>query len=1584
MSKLRLLTCCVLAAVFSTAAELPAQEATASATRITAPVSDQQLTRLKGTVHPLANARNDRGAAPDGMQLDRLRLYLKRSDNQEAALKQLLAEQHTPGSANYHKWLTPDEFGKRFGPSDQDLATIQSWLASKGFSGSQVNPGKLTVEFSGSVAQMRSAFHTQIHQYQVNGETHYANASDPQIPAALSPVVGGFASLNNFRLHHYAHKLGTASYDTTTHVAKPSWTYGTSNSENFVLAPQDYYVQYDLSKLYANGINGTGQTIAIINDSNINVALVNQFRSLFGLSSNPPQVIIDGNDPGVDGNNNPDGPNGDSVEAYLDVEWAGAVAPNATVDLVIAADTALSQGLEMAAERAVYSNLAPVISLSFGGCESGLGSENAFINQLWEQAAAQGITVMVSTGDSGSAGCDDDNTENYATYGLAVNGFASTPWNVAVGGTDFFYSSYNGTSAALNAQLAGYWNTTPSQSPAVSLQKVIPEQPWNDSQFGLNAASVYQTLGYTTIVGGSGGASSCALGTYDSSGDTTSCTGGYPKPSWQTLNLNGTQSVPNDGVRDLPDVSLFAADGVNYSYYPICASDGDCQAASGSNLIQISGVGGTSASSPAFAGIMALVNQQTGARQGQANTVLYPLKAQFPSAFHEVTNGNNSEPCEYAPTKTTNCIAVTSPITYDGITEGQIGTGTTPSYNAAAGYNLATGLGTIDAYNLVMNWSNVKLTSTTTSLTVTPATGGGYTFAHGAAITFGGTVAQSSGSGTPTGSVALMTDNSEQGQQGQNVFTLSSGGYSQAVSTLPGGTYNVWAQYSGDAANASSTSAKTQITVNPETPGMDFYGFSIGAANGSFYVKPGGSSTSIDYGTQIDLHALVAPTSLLTALDSCVINGTSCAAVTGTYTMPTGTITFSDSGTTLNVASINAEGFAAYNAPLTVGTHSLTASFAGDKSYNAVSSSGSIPITVVQDTPYITFNTPLIDNSNNLINFTNQPTILSVQVENNAQYTSSSYALVPVAAPTGTITYTSSPSGISGTVTLAAATDPSTAAVEGVGTIVVPSGLTGGNYKVTVSYSGDTNYKSESGSITLPVANYTGLSSTTAATLSGSISPTSTVTITGTVTGQSGHVAPTGDGSSTGVLLFSSTDGTNSNYLAFLPLTAGSGVASSFSYTLNSSILAQGANFITAQYTGDATYLPSAVVLNSGSAIANPMSDFTLVPATTNLPVTAGANATDVLQLGSINSFSGTVNLSCTAAAGISCSIPSTAGLSAAGSTTATLTVTAPTQTANQSYNVLVTATDAATGKYVHTLGVTAVVTGSTAGSKSFALQAGTTNLSLDQSATINNSGTSTITVTPLGGFTGSVALACAVSPAGSNSPQCSVASPVTLGTAQTATLTVTTSASTNAGSYTVTVTGTSGTITVTTPVAVTVGAANFSLANTAITVTSKGSSATGTITLTPSNGFTGTVNLSCAVTSSPASANDPVTCSIPSSVTISGSTPQTATLTINSTAATAMLHPVNIFWPASGGAVLALLCMFGFGGKRRSWMRMMGVLVLLLTAAAVGCGGGGSGSGGGGGTSSNPGTTSGTYTVTVTATSGTITQTSAVTVTVN
>jgi hypothetical protein len=1271
---------CVAATLAALAAPLPAQTSPSSQTvvvpsRIVQPVDDGARVTLHGYIHPLAKAANDRGAAPDSTPLQRIHLVLQRSTSQEASLRQLIAGMHTPGDANYHKWLTPAQFGQQFGPSDQDVSVVTSWLASHGFEVTGVKAGKQVIEFNGSVAQMRAAFGTQIHKYVVNGETHYATANEPQIPAALAPVVSGFATLNNFRVKKDSHVLGQASFDAKTHTVKPTWTYGNSNGVNFVVSPQDFGVQYDLPNPLLNAgyagtkYDGTGQSLAIINDANINIDLVNQFRTLFGLPANPPTVIIDGNDPGVEGINNPDGPNYDSDEAYIDVEWSGAVAPGASVDLVIAADTDLESGLILAAEDAIYSDIAPVLSLSFGACEAGLGSTNIFLDGLTEQAAAQGQTVLVSSGDSGSAACDSSSSP-FAVQGVAVSGFASTPWDVAVGGTDFYYSDYNNASK-INGQLATYWNPTPSQTASPSLLQRIPEQPWNDSQYGLDTVSYYNDFGFTTIGGGSGGASSaavCSGNDFDATtGACDSTITGYPKPSWQT-GVTGTQA---DTVRDIPDVSLFASDGSNYSFYPFCYADGDCQPASGDNLVQISGAGGTSFAAPAFAGIIALVNQAqtkivgSPQSQGQADFVLYPLKAQFPAAFHDVTVGTNAVPCNFETVSeggTTyppvNCIAATNPVTYQGVLEGETGTGTTPLYNASAGYNRATGLGTVDAATLIADWN--KVTFKTTSVTLTPSS---TSFAHGTAITVSGTV---TAPGTPSGNVALMTNSSEPANQGAgfgaafagspSTFAVgTNGAYTGSVQDLPGGTYDIWGSYSGDGTNGSSTSPKTSITVTPEASSVYFNLLnSASTTSGSLGISPG--TTTVPYGTQGTMDADVFP---MTYYTSCIAAATAAASCsTTTYTPPTGTVTFTDNSTTVNTAAVNTEGDAEFNAPYSIGTHTVSASYSGDSSYNK-SSSSTVGFTVVQDQPNIFAGAG--NGSTTLSNtfYGGQPTVLYVLVENSANYTNeTTYSIestTPVAPPTGTVTVSGLPSGSSsGTATLVGSVDPTDGLPAGVAQFTIPASACSStcSYTLGVSYGGDTNYTaiSESGAITIaPPTPATLLSSTIAASLSGTtITPNQTITVTGTVTGQSGHPAPTGQ-----VYLY--PNGEPTTYFNLVP---GTGDSSTFTGTLSSQLLTQGGNILTLYYTGDTVYNSSSVVVNSGNAISTPLSDFTLTAASATVPVAAGATGTTTVYVTPTNGFSGTVSLSCAVQGtptGVSCSV-SPGSVTLAYSATASLT----------------------------------------------------------------------------------------------------------------------------------------------------------------------------------------------------------------------------------------------------------------------------------------------------------------------------------------
>ncbi len=558
---------------------------------------------LRGNVHPLAVARYDAGAVAPGFPLEHMLLTLLPDAAQQDALNQLLDAQHNPESPYYHQWLTPEQYGERFGISDADAAQVVRWLQDHGMEVEEVTAARRSIVFSGSALQVESAFHTRIHTYQIGNEIHHANATDPEIPAALAQVVGGVVSLHDFHSEPMHNVVRQTS---------PDFSSGGSH----YLAPADFATIYDLAPLYQQAINGSGQSVAIVARSNIKITDVRQFRTFFGLPANDPQIIVNGADPGIWNSN-------EETEADLDVEWSGAVAKNATIKFVVSKSTNSSDGVDLSAQYIVNHNLAPVMSTSFGLCEAYLGSSgNGFLNSLWQQAAAEGITVFVSSGDNGAAGCDSASAST-ATHGRGVNGLCSTPYSVCVGGTEF-----NDTS---NPSL--YWSTFNASGTQASALSYIPEAVWNESGPGAGLWS------------SGGGASSV-----------------YAKPSWQT----GT-GVPADGRRDVPDVSLSSAGHDGYLIY----QEGGLYV-----------VGGTSAASPSFAGVMALVVQHAAARQGNANTAFYSLaskqRAGGASVFHDITQGNNSVP-------------------------GQAG------FNATVGYDQATGLGSIDGSVLVNHWSDASV-----------------------------------------------------------------------------------------------------------------------------------------------------------------------------------------------------------------------------------------------------------------------------------------------------------------------------------------------------------------------------------------------------------------------------------------------------------------------------------------------------------------------------------------------------------------------------------------------------------------------------------------------------------------------------------------------------------------------------------------------------------------------------------------------------------------------------------------------------------------------------------------------------------
>jgi subtilase family serine protease len=681
-------------------------------------VDNTKLVTLAGNTRPEASAENDLGPVADDLRMDHMMLQLKRSPQQERTVERFIDELHDPKSLNFHKWLTAGDFGRDFGLAESDIRTITEWLESQGFTVNSVYPNRMVIDFSGNAGQVARAFHTSIHNLNVNGAHHIANFSDPRIPEALAPAVAGVISMHDFRPHKMSRpKISRAGNQTI----RPQYTIGEGGQAFQVVVPADLATIYDFNPLFAKGITGMGQTIVVIEDSDLFAASDwTTFRSAFGLSQYtsaslttvhpaPPSGTSNCSDPGV---------NADDGEAILDTEWATAAAPGAAVVVAACADTIVTSGLQIAGQNLVNEATPPaIVSISYGGCEAENGAaSNASINALYQQAVAEGVSVFVAAGDEGAASCDAGQAN--ATHGIGVSANASTQYNVAVGGTDY--------SDVLNGTVSTYWSQTNSATYGSALS-YIPEIPWNDSCAGslLAMYSGYAT-GYGSggfcdsiantslqeffevVAAGSGGPSNCFTGMPATFGVSNGSCRGYAKPSWQT----GLAGIPNDGVRDIPDVSMFASDGDAWGHYAVvCFSDlanggAPCRGAP-SNW---GGFGGTSVASPVMAGAQALVNQNEGARQGNPNVVYYALAASTPSVFHSITQGDIDVNCSGPE----NCYGVLGTVDYGrggrifpttfGGALSVSDSSFTPAFAAGAAWNFATGIGSVDVNNLVMSW----------------------------------------------------------------------------------------------------------------------------------------------------------------------------------------------------------------------------------------------------------------------------------------------------------------------------------------------------------------------------------------------------------------------------------------------------------------------------------------------------------------------------------------------------------------------------------------------------------------------------------------------------------------------------------------------------------------------------------------------------------------------------------------------------------------------------------------------------------------------------------------------------------------
>ena len=459
--------------------------------RITRAVDSSQTIRLHHPVRPEVTDANDAGAVDPSTVIDGVTLVMPPSAEQQVQLDLFLEAQRDPSLPEYHSWLTPEEFGDRFGASENDVNAIAAWARSVGLTVDEIARGRNFIVVSGTAGQVSAAFRTSIHHYDANGKRHFANQTQPAIPEALSAVITEIRGLDNFRPQPMRLRINTLTPDYT------------STSGSHYVAPDDLSAIYNIAGLYAAGITGTGQKIAILGQTDISLTDIQAFRAKFNLAASDPQVVLAGKDPGVSKTDQP--------EAHLDIEWAGAVARNATIIYVNSSNVFTS------AQYAINQNLAPVMSMSYGGCEQ---QNSASMRSLAQQANTQGITWIASSGDSGAAGCDDA-TAKVATKGLGVNMPASIPEVTGIGGSEFVEGTGTFWSASTNANGA-------------SALSYIPETAWND-----------------TATGGTLSATGGGISKY------------FAKPSWQS----GT-GVPADGMRDVPDLSFTASPGHDgYLFY---------------------------------------------------------------------------------------------------------------------------------------------------------------------------------------------------------------------------------------------------------------------------------------------------------------------------------------------------------------------------------------------------------------------------------------------------------------------------------------------------------------------------------------------------------------------------------------------------------------------------------------------------------------------------------------------------------------------------------------------------------------------------------------------------------------------------------------------------------------------------------------------------------------------------------------------------------------------------------------------------------------------------------------------------------
>jgi hypothetical protein len=1312
MRSLRLLLLLLPALTWLNPVVCPAQNAPRP--RLVEPIDENAIVPLKGNTLPVANARTDAGRVLPNLALTDLVLVLSRSPEQQTAFDEFIANQYDASSANFHHWLEPAEVGERFGPSLQDIATINGWLKSHGLTIAEVSKDRMAILFGGTAAQVESAFHTEIHNLRVNGEPHIANMSDPEIPAALAPVVVGVKALHDFHprpMHRLGskvqfnsstgnwHRIADSGSATVAKIASPKAA--AANPDLVIngaipiedVSPYDFATIYNVLPLWNAGIDGTGQTIAIVATSDVNPADVAGYRSIFGLPAGPAlkTIVANGVDPGQCTVQTGSCTIGDLFENTLDVEVSGAVAKGAQIDLVVSGPASpATDPVYSSASYVIENNTAKILSVSYGLCELFLGnSGNTAWNNLWATAAVEGIGVFVATGDSGSPACDQGLVGSVpygAQDGLSVSGLASTPYNTAVGGTDFAWCKpkVNSTGHTVCSNTTSYWSTTNNSTTGANAANYVPEIAWDDSCTGSQSAGYLESialfLNYSGVtdpestcnwvvnnygpinaqqgvnlaffvdsVGGGGGASNCTNNTTDTATnpDPASCSGGYSKPTWQT-NVPG---IPSDGKRDIPDVSFFSGDGVGLSATLVCVSEaGQCLSSTNPGSEPTAQeVGGTSVAAPEMAGVMALINQKAGAAQGNLNGELYALAARQSSSNCSAENVKTSSSCYFNDVDSSTIAmpcqagALNCTVAHSGDSWGILS-----GFSAGKGFDQATGLGSLNVSNVVNNWTSTGGTATATVKVTLSQT----TVALNQSLTV--TVSVTGGSGTPTGNVGLVSS----GYTGTS-GALSSGSYMITIPaySLVAGTDTLTVSYGGDATYAES-STTASVTVNKIAPTVS--------------VQP--SPTTIGANSQVQVTA----------------------TITGVGPTPTGTVQLTGGGYTSSNCTLNSSGSAGlcnFTIPpnsLNSGTDTLTIAYSGDKTY--LTAAGTATVTVNSLVPTVTV-TPSLTNletttvlpvtvtvtgagpvptggvqllglwggnpgngsglggtlSGGSYTFTIQPaslyagtdTLYGVYAGDSVYVPKTVTTTVTVTKATPSITVTPPATSIvsnasltlSGTVTGLIGSGLSTfetVSVTGGGysgygpvfngatfSIIIPPGsLSPGNDTLTVTYLGDTFFNQ--------------VSTTTAVTVTpwAKVAPTS-VTVTpnpsNVDTGQSLNVTVAVSGANgipTGSVQFTAGS---------LPAQVQNLANGSATFTILPNSLSAGTVSLSANYSGDATYLAAS---QSGNVTVTQSAFSLTASATTPASVSRGGLAASTITVASSTNYNGLVTLACALTSG--------------------------------------------------------------------------------------------------------------------------------------------------------------------------------------------------------------------------------------------------------------------------------------------------------------------------------------------------------------